>query len=146
MARKGREGDVTDEYLVRPIGRVRSRLLDRADAPRQGFEGAPEARLEILPEFAPGLDGIAAGDDLLVLTWLHRAERDVLAVHPRDDESRPLRGVFSTRSADRPNPVGVHRVTVLQVEPGGWLRVRPLEAIDGTPVIDLKIPLTNEGR
>lgn len=126
------------EYVVRPIGRVHSTLRHRAEAPRQGFEGAPDARIHILPAFLQGLDGIAAGQEILVLTWLHEAERDVLLVHPRDDENRPMRGVFSTRSADRPNPIGVHRVTVLAVEDDGWLHVRPLEAIDGTSVIDIE--------
>ena len=129
---------MSSEYLVRPIGRVHSELRNRADAPRQGFEGAPDARLEILPAFTPALDGIAPGQEILLLTWLHQAERDVLMVHPRDDESRPMRGVFSTRSGDRPNPIGVHRVKVLEVGKHGWLHVRGLEAIDGTPVIDIK--------
>lgn len=129
---------MSDGYAVKPIGRVHSELRDRADAPKQGFEAAPDARIQILPAFLPGLDGIAAGQDVLILTWLHEAERDVLAVHPRDDESRPLRGVFATRSADRPNPIGVHRVRVLGVGQDGWLHVGGLEAIDGTPVIDIK--------
>ena len=103
----------------------------------QGDEGAPEAWLEFTPQFAPGLMGIQAGDDLLVLTWLHLAERDVLQVHPRGDPNRPLTGVFATRSPDRPNPVGLHRVTVLEAA-GQKLRVAPLEAIDGTPLVDIK--------
>lgn len=121
-----------------PIGRVHSELRDRRRAPKQGSEGAPAARLEIFSAYAPGLAGIAAGQEILVLTWLHEAQRDVLKVHPRDDEAHPLTGVFATRSADRPNPVGLHRVTVLEVESNGWLRVQPLEAVDGTPVVDLK--------
>jgi tRNA-Thr(GGU) m(6)t(6)A37 methyltransferase TsaA len=96
------------------------------------------AWLEIFSAYVSGLDGIVPGRDILVLTWLHEAERDVLKVHPRDDEARRLTGVFATRSADRPNPVGLHRVTVLEVERDGWLRVQPLEAIDGTPIVDLK--------
>jgi tRNA-Thr(GGU) m(6)t(6)A37 methyltransferase TsaA len=124
-------------YDVRPIGQVQSALTDPRRAPKQGDEGAPDARIEILPEFAAGLDGVSAGADILVLTWLHQADRDVLKVHPRDDETRPLADVFRTRSADRPNPIGLHRVRVLAVD-GHALHVRGLEAIDGTPVIDLK--------
>ena len=128
-----------------PIGRVHSPLRQAAEAPKQGFEGAPDARLEIQPRFLPGLDGIAAGQDVLVLTWLHQADRDVLAVHPRDDPAQPLAGVFATRSADRPNPIGVHRVRVLAVEHEGSLQVQGLEAIDGTPVIDIKPALARAG-
>jgi tRNA-Thr(GGU) m(6)t(6)A37 methyltransferase TsaA len=115
-----------------------------ADAPKQGDEGAPNARVQIEPDFLRGLDGIAAGQDLLILTWLHQAAREVLAVHPRDDLSNPLTGVFATRSADRPNPIGVHRVKVLKVEDGGSLLVQGLEAIDGTPVVDIKPVLRGE--
>jgi tRNA-Thr(GGU) m(6)t(6)A37 methyltransferase TsaA len=125
-------------YEVRPIGWVRSGLVRRSDAPRQAHEGAPPARVEVLPEFAAGLRHLAAGQDVLVLTWLHEAERNVLEVHPRDDPERPLAGVFSTRSADRPNPVGLHRVRLLAITDGRWLHVSEIEAIDGTPVIDLK--------
>jgi tRNA-Thr(GGU) m(6)t(6)A37 methyltransferase TsaA len=125
-------------YDITPIGRVHSELRERAHAPRQGSEGAPDARLEIFPAFEAGLEGIAAGDRLVVLTWLHQARRGVLKVHPRGERDRPLAGVFATRSPDRPNPVGLHRVTVLDVGTGGWLTVQGLEAIDGTPVIDLK--------
>ena len=103
----------------------------------QGDEGAPEAWLELTPQAAPGLMGIKVGDHLLVLTWLHLADRDVLQVHPRGDLNRPLTGVFATRSPDRPNPVGLHRVSVLEVK-DGKLRVAPLEAIDGTPIVDIK--------
>jgi tRNA-Thr(GGU) m(6)t(6)A37 methyltransferase TsaA len=103
----------------------------------QGDEGAPEAWLELTATAAPGLMGIMAGDELLVLTWLHLAQRDVLQVHPRGDINRPLTGVFATRSPDRPNPVGLHRVSVLEVT-GRKLRVEPLEAIDGTPIVDIK--------
>jgi tRNA-Thr(GGU) m(6)t(6)A37 methyltransferase TsaA len=126
------------DHAVVPIGRVRSPLASAADAPKQGSEGAPDAWLEIDTAFLPGLDTIAAGQEIVVLTWLHRARRDVLAVHPRDDPSRPLTGVFATRSADRPNPVGLHRVKVLRIEDGSRLLVQGLEAIDGTPVIDIK--------
>jgi tRNA-Thr(GGU) m(6)t(6)A37 methyltransferase TsaA len=103
----------------------------------QGDEGAPEAWLELTPQAADGLVGIKAGDELIVLTWLHLADRSVLQVHPRGDLNRPLTGVFATRSPDRPNPVGLHRVSVLEVM-GDKLRVAPLEAIDGTPIIDIK--------
>jgi len=132
-------------YEVRPIGRVRSSLRQLADAPRQGDEGAPDARVLIDAEFASGLDGIAAGQNLLLLTWLHEARRDVLVVHSRGEPSRPLSGVFTTRSPDRPNPIGLHRVRVPAVEPEGVLHVSRLEAIDGTPVLDLKPVLSNIG-
>jgi tRNA-Thr(GGU) m(6)t(6)A37 methyltransferase TsaA len=124
-------------YTIEPIGFVRSELTRPEDAPRQGDEGAPEAWIELTPQAAPGLLGLQAGDELFLLTWLHLAERDVLEVHPRGDLDRPLRGVFSTRSQDRPNPVGLHRVTVLEID-GHKLRVAPLEAIDGTPIVDIK--------
>ena len=125
-------------HTLRPIGRVRSTLERPADAPKQGFEGAPDARLEIEPAFVRGLEGIQAGDDIIIVTWLHEARREVLAVHPRDDLTRPLTGVFATRSADRPNPIGLHRARVLKIEKNGSIEVQGLEAIDGTPVIDLK--------
>ena len=120
-----------------PIGVVESPLTDPATAPKQGREGAPEAVLVIQPEVAEGLDGIAPGDEVIVLTWLDRADRGVLRVHPRDDPANPERGVFSTRSADRPNPIGLHVVEVVEID-GTRLRVRNLEAVDGTPVLDLK--------
>ena len=119
------------------IGTVESPLTDRASAPKQGDEGAPESWLVFDERFADALDGIAAGDDLLVLTWLDRASRDVLRVHPRDDLANPERGVFATRSPDRPNPIGLHRVHVLSID-GTRVRVRDLEAIDGTPIVDVK--------
>jgi tRNA-Thr(GGU) m(6)t(6)A37 methyltransferase TsaA len=122
---------------LQPIGVVRSPLTDPADAPKQGFEGAPEATLVLDARVLDGLDGVVAGDELVVLTWLDRARRDVLRVHPRDDASNPLRGVFATRSQDRPNPVGLHRVTVVAID-GARVRVRDLEALDGTPVLDIK--------
>jgi len=103
----------------------------------QGSEGAPDAWLEVSPFAAQCLDGLMAGDEIIVITWLHRARRDVLRVHPRSDRRRPLTGVFATRSPDRPNPVGLHRVTVRRVT-GSRLRIGPIEAIDGTPVIDIK--------
>jgi tRNA-Thr(GGU) m(6)t(6)A37 methyltransferase TsaA len=120
-----------------PIGRVRSSLKRRSEAPKQGDEGAPDSILEIEPAFLPALDGLSVGQEILILTWLHQAQRDVLAVHPRDDLRNPLTGVFATRSPDRPNPIGLHRVELLAID-GGCLRVRGLEAIEGTPVIDIK--------
>ncbi len=126
-----------DAYMLYPIGVVRSELVDRANAPRQGDEGAPDATIEVVPAVRAGLDGIQEGQEVIVLTWLHEAKRDVLEVHPRDDVDRPLAGVFGTRSSHRPNPIGLHRVTVRAVD-GGRLRVGPLEAIDGTPVVDIK--------
>ena len=122
--------------LIR-VATVESPLTDLASAPKQGDEGAPEATLVFEAGFATALEGIAAGDDLLVLTWLDRASRDVLRVHPRGDAARRELGVFATRSPDRPNPIGLHRVTVVEVE-GARLRVRDLEALDGTPVVDVK--------
>ena len=122
---------------LRPVGRVESPLEDPASAPKQGDEGAPEATIVVEPQFAPALDGIERGDELLVLTWLHRADREVLSVHPRGDSSRPRTGVFATRSPHRPNPIGLHRVRVLGIE-ADRLRVADLEALDGTPVLDLK--------
>jgi tRNA-Thr(GGU) m(6)t(6)A37 methyltransferase TsaA len=119
------------------IGRVESSLTDRASAPKQGDEGAPDAWLVFDDEVADALDGIAVGDELLLLTWFDRAERDVLRVHPRSDMSRPEQGVFSTRSPDRPNPIGLHRVTVLVID-DVRLQVSALEALDGTPIVDVK--------
>ena len=120
-----------------PIGRVESELTDRASAPKQGVEGAPDAWLVFEASVLDGLDGLEPGAEIIVLTWLHRAERDVLRVHPRDDRATPLRGVFNTRSADRPNPIGLHPVQVVSVE-GPRVRVRSLEAVDGTPIVDVK--------
>jgi tRNA-Thr(GGU) m(6)t(6)A37 methyltransferase TsaA len=124
-------------FELRPIGRVSSPLGDTASAPRQGDEGAPESSLVLEPEFDAGLAGLAPGDAVLVLTWLDRADRDVLTVHPRGEASNPQQGVFSTRSPHRPNPIGLHRVEIVAVA-GTRVRVRGLEAIDGTPVLDLK--------
>jgi tRNA-Thr(GGU) m(6)t(6)A37 methyltransferase TsaA len=124
-------------WQLRPIGVIRSRLKARARAPRQGDEGAPDAWLEIEPSMADALDGIAAGDELILVTWLHQACRDVLKVHPRSDPLRRLTGVFATRSPDRPNPLGLHPVTVRRIA-GNRLRVGPIEAVDGTPVVDIK--------
>jgi tRNA-Thr(GGU) m(6)t(6)A37 methyltransferase TsaA len=125
------------EATLRFVGHVRSELRATSDAPRQGSEGAPDAWLEIDPALASALAGVAAGDALVVVTWLDRADRDVLQVHPRGDTRNPLAGVFATRSPHRPNPLGLHRVTVRSIE-GVRLRVGPLEAIDGTPIVDLK--------
>jgi tRNA-Thr(GGU) m(6)t(6)A37 methyltransferase TsaA len=129
-------------YSIEPIGVVRSELTQLENAPMQGDEGAPEAWLEITPQAAQGLKGIKPGDELILLTWLHLAERDVLQVHPRGDLNRPLTGVFATRSPDRPNPIGLHHVFVLEVSELK-LRVAPLEAIDGTPIVDIKPALTS---
>ena len=120
-----------------PIGRVESELTDPASAPKQGLEGAPEAWLVFEASVLDGLDGLEPGAEIIVLTWLHRAQRDILRVHPRDDPANPLRGVFNTRSADRPNPIGLHPVQVVAVE-SGRVRVRGLEAVDGTPIVDVK--------
>jgi tRNA-Thr(GGU) m(6)t(6)A37 methyltransferase TsaA len=125
------------DFRVRPIGRVASSLTSTADAPRQGDEGAPDAYLILDSDVQAGLDGIASGDEIIVLCWLHEADRSVLTVHPRGDLSRPEQGVFNTRSASRPNPIGLHRVRVLAID-GGRVQVSGLEAIDGTPIVDLK--------
>ncbi len=124
-------------FEVEPIGWVESPLTERAQAPRQGDEGAPDAWLVFEPRVADGLRDIVPGTEIIVLTWLDRADRSVLVTRPRDDPARPPTGVFSTRSPDRPNPIGLHRVEVLAAE-GLRIRVRPLEALDKTPVIDLK--------
>jgi tRNA-Thr(GGU) m(6)t(6)A37 methyltransferase TsaA len=128
----------TMNYSLRQVGVVRSRLTAVADAPKQGSEGAPEAWVEIDPAFGMALEGIAAGQDVVLLTWLHLGRRDVLKVHPRDSLNNPLTGVFATRSPDRPNPIGLHRVRVLEIAESTRLRVKPLEALDGTPVVDIK--------
>jgi tRNA-Thr(GGU) m(6)t(6)A37 methyltransferase TsaA len=120
-----------------PVGTVRSALTDPATAPKQGNEGAPEAWLEFDEGVEIAIGDLVAGAEIIVLTWLHRARRDVLAVHPRDDLSNPLHGVFSTRSADRPNPIGLHRVTIVAIDQRR-VRVRDMEAIDGTPIVDVK--------
>ena len=124
-------------FVIRPIGVVRSELSNREEAPKQGNEGAPDAWVEIDVAFQEGLEGIVVGSEIILLAWFHKADRTTLKVHPRGDCSRPLTGVFSTRSGDRPNPIALHRVTVLEVN-GNKLKVGPLEAINGTPVIDIK--------
>jgi tRNA-Thr(GGU) m(6)t(6)A37 methyltransferase TsaA len=122
---------------VHPVGHIRSALRELAEAPRQGSEGAPDAWLEVRPAYARALSGLVEGDEIIVVTWLHRADREVLEVHPRSDPRNPLAGVFATRSPDRPNPLGLHRVTLRGIT-GTRLRIGPIEAIDGTPVLDLK--------
>ena len=124
-------------FQVEPIGWVESPLTERAQAPRQGYEGAPAAWLVFDPRVADGLRDLAPGTEIIVLTWLDRADRGVLVTRPRDDPARPPTGVFSTRSPDRPNPIGLHRVRILAAE-GLRIQVRPLEALDKTPVIDVK--------
>ncbi|MQS15674.1 tRNA (N6-threonylcarbamoyladenosine(37)-N6)-methyltransferase TrmO [Streptomyces kaniharaensis] len=132
------------DYRVRAIGRVESPLLDRADAPKQDDEGGPDAWLVFEPSMVRGLRDLDVGQEVLLLTWLDRADREVLAVHPRGDLSRPETGVFATRSPDRPNPIGLHRVTILAVD-GPRVRVSGLEALDGTPVLDVKPVLPQSG-
>jgi tRNA-Thr(GGU) m(6)t(6)A37 methyltransferase TsaA len=122
---------------LRPIGVIRSGIKKRSEAPMQGYEGAPDVWLEVKRFASQGLDGLKVGDEIIVLTWLHQARRDTLKVHPRSDPSRPLTGVFATRSPDRPNPLGLHRVTVRKVAKNR-LRIGPIEVIDGTPVVDIK--------
>ena len=130
-------------YPVHPIGRVESPLVDRDQAPKQGDEGAPEAHLVFEPAVAEGLGDLRPGTDILLLTWFDRASRDVLAVHPRGDRTRPRTGVFSTRSPDRPNPIGLHRVTIVAID-GNRFTVHNLEALDGTPIVDVK-PVLDDG-
>ena len=125
------------EYSLYPVGFIRSPLKHRQEAPKQGGEGAPDAWLEVNPALAEGLDGMAVGDKIIVITWFHQAQRDILKLHPRDDKTIPLTGVFATRSPDRPNPLGLHQVTILEID-GHSLKVGPIEAIDGTPVADIK--------
>jgi tRNA-Thr(GGU) m(6)t(6)A37 methyltransferase TsaA len=124
-------------FDITPIGRVESSLTDPEAAPKQGHEGAPDAWLIFEPRVLEGLQGLKPGDRVVLLTWLDRARRDVLRVHPRDDVSNPKQGVFNTRSADRPNPIGLHPVEIAAIE-GDRIRVRNLEAVDGTPIVDVK--------
>jgi tRNA-Thr(GGU) m(6)t(6)A37 methyltransferase TsaA len=124
-------------YVLRPIGTVESPLVDPHEAPKQGDEGAPDAWIVIDDTLRPAMEGLEAGTEVFVLTWLDGADRGTLVVHPRDDPANPARGVFCTRSADRPNPIGLHRVEILAID-GTRLYVRHLEAIDGTPVVDIK--------
>lgn len=126
-----------NEYLVKPIGFIRSELKNMEDAPMFYTEGAPNARIELIPAYREGLERMQAGDEIIVITWLHLADRDVLKVHPQGDPNKPLTGVFLTRSPDRPNPLGLHRARVLELD-GEKLLIGPIEAIDGTPVLDIK--------
>jgi tRNA-Thr(GGU) m(6)t(6)A37 methyltransferase TsaA len=130
-------------YVLHPIGRVESPLVDRDAAPKQGDEGAPDAWLVFEQGVREGLRDLQAGTEVILLTWLDRASRDVLVVHPRGDPARPETGVFSTRSPDRPNPVGLHRVAIVSID-GIRMRVRNLEALDGTPILDVK-PVLDQG-
>ena len=134
-----------EDYRLEPIGYIRSTIQTRKDAPCQGWEGAPDAWLELDPIFTPGLLGLAPGDEVIVVTWLHRANRTVLEVHPRRNPANPLTGVFFTRSPDRPNPLGLHRVTVREISDHRLL-IGPMEAIDGTPVVDIKAVLDSTDR
>jgi tRNA-Thr(GGU) m(6)t(6)A37 methyltransferase TsaA len=122
---------------IKPVGWIESPLTDRATAPKQGSEGAPEAWIVFEPDLIDALHGIEVGDEILLLTWLDRGRRDVLQTHPRDDPENSIQGVFNTRSPDRPNPIGLHPATVLAIE-GTRMRVSELEALDGTPVLDVK--------
>jgi len=125
------------EARLTPVGVIRSTLTARSEAPMQGSEGAPDAWLEVYPWAVDALQGLAVGDELVVITWLHQSRRDVFKVHPRSDPRNPLTGVFATRSPDRPNPLGLHPVVVRAID-GNRLRIGPIEAIDGTPVVDIK--------
>ncbi|HSN89542.1 MAG TPA: tRNA (N6-threonylcarbamoyladenosine(37)-N6)-methyltransferase TrmO [Thermoanaerobaculia bacterium] len=129
--------DYDFEACLLPVGVIRSALKDRRKAPKQGKEGAPDAWLEVNAWAAEGLQGLAVGDEVIVITWFHQADRDVFLVRPRSDRRRPLTGVFATRSPDRPNPLGLHTVTVRAID-GNRLLIGPIEAIDGTPVVDVK--------
>jgi tRNA-Thr(GGU) m(6)t(6)A37 methyltransferase TsaA len=137
--RRGR----TVSYVLQPIGRVESPLVDRAAAPKQGDEGSPDAWLVFEPDVRDGIRDLQVGTDVIVLTWLDRGQRDTLVVHPRGDLTRPPTGVFSTRSPDRPNPIGLHRVTILAID-DLRIEVRDLEALDATPIVDVK-PVLDDG-
>lgn len=127
----------TAKYALKPVGFVESTLKERRDAPKQGNEGAPDAWIKFVPGVLRALDGLSVGQEIMLITWLHQSRREVLKVHPRSNKKAPLTGVFATRSPDRPNPLGLHQVKVLEIN-GNRLRVGPLEAIDGTPVVDIK--------
>lgn len=137
--------NVDPDLALRPIGSVESPVSDPSAAPRQGDEGAPDCWLAFEPDVADALDGLRPGDDIVMITWLHLADRSVLRVHPRGDASRPMRGVFATRSQHRPNPLGIHTVTILDID-GTRIHVQGLEAIDGTPIIDVKSALEPRGQ
>ena len=124
-------------FAVHPVGVVQSSITNRSEAPKQGYEGAPDVWIEIDKAIQPALEGLAVGDDVILITWFHESKRNVLQVHPRGEISNPVTGVFATRSPDRPNPLGLHRVTIRQMQSNKML-VGPLEAIDGTPVVDIK--------
>ena len=136
-AKRNRRAVKKNSYRLKPIGLIRSALKRRKNAPRQGAEGAPDAWLKISRRFAGALSGISVGEEIIVLTWFHKARRDVQKVHPRGNKQAPLTGVFATRSPDRPNPIGLHRVTVRKIV-GTRYKVGPIEAIDGTPIVDIK--------
>lgn len=125
------------DFVFHPIGFIRSSITDRHQAPKQGSEGAPDVWLEIADTFTSALDGLSVGDEIIVITWFHLANRDTMKVHPRSDPQRRLTGVFATRSPDRPNPLGLHTVTIKEIL-SNKLRIGPMEAIDGTPVVDIK--------
>ena len=129
------------EFVVHPIGMVRSTLTYRSQCPHQGNEGAPEAWIEVDPQYAAAVDGLEPGTEIVILTWMHLADRSVLRVHPKGDLQKPITGVFRTRSADRPNPIGLHKATVMAVDPPTRLLVKPLEVVDKTPVVDIKCVL-----
>ncbi len=131
------------DYQLRPVAFVRSPLTNRTNAPRQGSEGAPEAWIEVLPEFADALLALEVGAEVWVLSWLHQGNRGTLQVYPRGDRANMLTGVFFTRSPDRPNPIGMHKTTVTEVN-GTKIKVANLEAIDGTPIVDIKPVLRGE--
>jgi tRNA-Thr(GGU) m(6)t(6)A37 methyltransferase TsaA len=137
---KGRDMTETS-YTIKPIGFISSELASHEAAPHQGYEGAPDAWIIVNSTVSEGLEGIVVGSEVIVITWLHKADRNILKLHPRGDKSKPLTGVFTTRSADRPNPIGLHRVTVREIA-GNRLKVGPIEAFDGTPVVDIKPVLT----
>jgi tRNA-Thr(GGU) m(6)t(6)A37 methyltransferase TsaA len=126
------------ELVLHPIGVVNSSLTDRSQCPHQGSEGAPEAWIELDPEYAAATEGLEQGTEILILTWMHLADRSVLRVHPKGDPRNPITGVFNTRSADRPNPIGLHRATIASIEPPNRLLVNPLEVVDQTPIVDIK--------
>jgi tRNA-Thr(GGU) m(6)t(6)A37 methyltransferase TsaA len=137
MVRMEAESAMATDFTLVPVGIIRSPLTQLNQAPMQGSEGAPDAWIEIVPEVTAVLDGLVVGQDIIVITWLHQADRTILKVHPRDDQNLPLTGVFATRSPDRPNPLGLHPVTILEIAESK-LKVGPLEAIDGTPIVDIK--------
>jgi len=137
--------DKKNGFVFAAVGQVHSSLKERTGAPRQAWDGAPGATVEIYPDFVDAVEGINPGAQVWILTCLHQADRSVLKVRPRGCMDNPLTGVFATRSPDRPNPIGLHRATVLALDEGRWLRVEGLEAIDGTPVLDVKPVLPQNG-